>query len=344
MCFSRCYTAHDRKIAHLFGRYGRLIARHPWVFIICSIVLSLLLGIGLIRLEFEHDLETQYLPENNKASKDRQFLMSMFKPDDNDNFQIHSLADVGYFAETIISSKNGENILDGNAYQEIVQIYNLITKKIKISPQATTEFTYKHLCATNRRTCVVFGAELLAQDFPQNLRSGNVTYPLYKSAILLSPMLGKVVVKNDRLLSAEMVKMRYYLQDNPESQEQLSEAWIKEFSRVMGELRTNVTEVAYTYHNALDDEVASSSMAEAHLFIITVGLMVTYASIITAGRRINCVYDRQNLGRVGVFCAILSMVPAAGIASACGVKFMNSVGIMPFLIVGKSLSLPQTRH
>lgn len=148
-------------------------------------------------------------------------------------------------------------------------------------------------------------------------------------------MLGRVVSKDNRLVSAEMIKLRYYLQEKSENDGQLSEKWIKEFARRMEEFQTNHTEIAYSYHNALDDEVARSSMAEAHLFIITVGLMVTYASIITAGRRINCVYDRQNLGRVGVFCAILSMVPAAGIASACGVKFMNSVGVMPFLIIGK---------
>lgn len=116
MCFSRCYTAHDRKIAHLFGRYGRLIARHPWIVIICSIVLSLLLGIGLLRLEFEHDLETQYLPENNEASVDREILRNVFKSLNHDNFQIHTLADVGFFAEVIIKSTNGQNVLDGNAY------------------------------------------------------------------------------------------------------------------------------------------------------------------------------------------------------------------------------------
>lgn len=334
MCFSRCYTAHDRKIAHLFGRYGRLIARHPWIVIICSIVLSLLLGIGLLRLEFEHDLETQYLPENNEASVDREILRNVFKSLNHDNFQIHTLADVGFFAEVIIKSTNGQNVLDGNAYQDVLLINDYITKNIKILDQSNTEISYQSLCATNNGQCVVFGQELLVSDFQQDLRTGNATFPLYRRTILVSSMLGRVVSKDNRLVSAEMIKLRYYLQEKSENDGQLSEKWIKEFARRMEEFQTNHTDIAYSYHNALDDEVARSSMAEAHLFIITVGLMVTYASIITAGRRINCVYDRQNLGRVGVFCAILSMVPAAGIASACGVKFMNSVGVMPFLIIG----------
>ncbi|XP_061178078.1 patched domain-containing protein 3-like [Saccostrea echinata] len=334
MCFSRCYTAHDRKIARLFGRYGRLIARHPWIFIICSIILNLLLGIGLLRLEFENDLETQYLPENNQASKDRDIVRSVFESSNHENYQIHSLADVGYFAEVIIRSKNGGNVFDANAHREVQKIHNLITKNVLIVDQSNKNSSYESLCAKSNNKCVIFGEELLSAEFIRNLQNKNVTYPVYKETVLLSAMLGKVVTDGDRLVSAGMLKLRYYLQKHPLEQGHLSERWVKEFVTFIQSTRTNYTELAYTYHSALDDEVTKSSMAEAHLFMITVGLMVVYASITTAGRRVDCVYDRQNLGRVGVFCAILSMVPAAGIASACGMKFMNSVGVMPFLIIG----------
>jgi hypothetical protein len=323
----------------LFGRYGRLIARRPWIFIIISIILNLLLGVGLLWLEFEHDLETQYLPENNRAFRDREVIRNAFESSTGDNFQIHGLADVGYFVEIIISSKNDQNVFHKDTYEEVQLIDNIITKEILITDNTNVNSSYQSLCAKYNKSCVVFGEELLDSKFPLKVRSRNVSYPVYRKTVFLSSMLGKVVTEGDRLVSAGMLKLRYYLQKYPADRGRSSEMWIKEFVRVMTNLQTNYTELAYTYHNALDDEVDRSSMAEAHLFMITVGLMVTYASITTAGKRIDCVYDRQNLGRVGVFCAILSMVPAAGIASACGVKFMSSVGIMPFLIIGKSYFL-----
>jgi hypothetical protein len=136
-------------------------------------------------------------------------------------------------------------------------------------------------------------------------------------------------------MSAEMVRFRYYLTEETDEQVKLAKLWIKKFIMLMDKLVTNQTDVAFSYYNAMEKEVQKSATAEAHLFPLAFVMMIIYASIATSGRRINCVYDLQNLGRVGVFCAILSIVPAVGIASVFGVTFMNSVAIMPFLIIGK---------
>lgn len=333
MLFSRCYTAHDRKLGWFFGRYGRLVARHPWCIIIVSILINLILGIGILRLEIETNIEKQYFLQNSRAFQERDFLKNVFNNSE-DNFHIYSLADYGYFGEVIIKTKGNKNVFDRSIYEEVVSIDQHIRRAIILKDKYNIARSYEDLCAKNKQRCVVFGNEILSPNFFSNVKLKNVTFPLY-SGILLSSVIAKTKVHDTHLMSAEMVRFRYFLTDETDEQVTLAKLWIKKFIMFMDKLVTNQTDVAFSYYNAMEEEVQKSATAEAHLFPLTFVMMIIYASIATSGRRIDCVYDLQNLGRVGVFCAILSMVPAVGIASVFGVTFMNSVAIMPFLIIGK---------
>jgi hypothetical protein len=74
----------------------------------------------------------------------------------------------------------------------------------------------------------------------------------------------------------------------------------------MDKLVTNQTDVAFSYYNAMEKEVQKSATAEAHLFPLAFVMMIIYASIATSGRRIDCVYDLQNLGRTTHLCLFLA--------------------------------------
>ena len=333
MFISRCYTAHDRRLGWFFGRYGRLVARHPWCIIIVSILINLILGIGILGFELETNIEKQYFLQNSRAFQERDFLRNVFNNSE-DNFHIYSLADYGYFGEVIIKTKGSKNIFDRSIYEEVLAIDQHIRRAIVLKDKYNITRSYEDMCAKNKQRCVVYGNEILSPIFFSNIMLKNVTFPLY-NGILLSSIVAKTTVHDNRLMSAEMVRFRYYLTEETEEQVTLSKLWIKKFILFMDKLVTNQTDVAFSYYNAMEDEVQKIATAEDHLFPLTFVMMIIYASIATSGRRIDCVYDLQNLGRVGVFCAILSMVPAVGIASALGVTFMNSDAIMPFLIIGK---------
>lgn len=333
MLFSRCYTAHDRRLGWFFGRYGRLVSRHPWCIIIVSILINLILGIGILRLELETNIEQQYFLQNSRAFQERDFLRNEFNNSE-DNFHIYSLADYGYFGEVIIKTKGNKNVFDRSIYEEVLAIDQHIRRAIVLKDKYNITRSYEDLCARNKQRCVVFGNEILSPNFVSNIKLNNVTFPLY-NGVLLSSVVAKTTVHNNHLMSAEMVRFRYYLTEETDEQVTVAKLWIKKFIMFMDKLVTNQTDVAFSYYNAMEEEVQKSATAEVHLFPLTFVMMIIYASIATSGKRIDCVYDLQNLGRVGVFSAIISMVPAVGIASALGVKFMNSVAIMPFLIIGK---------
>ncbi|XP_063432182.1 patched domain-containing protein 3-like [Mytilus trossulus] len=332
MFFSRCYTAHDRRLASFFGRYGRLIAKYPWHIVILSILINFLFGVGIINFELETNIEKQYFLENSQAFKDRAFLRTHFPSSEND-FHAYSLPDYGCFVEVIIKSKNGRNIFENPVLAEFFNIDNLIKNDIVLKDGNISTYTFEDLCAKNNKRCVVFGEEVLHPSFISNMASKTVTFPLYKD-ILLSSILAQTTLKNGHVISANMVRLRYFLSQNPNSTDRLSKLWVKEFINYMENFKTNETSVVFMYYNAMEDEIQKSAMAEAHLFPLTLLLMIVYASIATAGKRIDCIHDLQNLGRIGVFCALLSLIPAVGIASAFGVRFMNSAATMPFLIIG----------
>ena len=45
-----------------FARYGRIVTRHPWPFLILPILISVALGVGMINLEITKDVEYLYTP------------------------------------------------------------------------------------------------------------------------------------------------------------------------------------------------------------------------------------------------------------------------------------------
>lgn len=331
MFFSRCYTAHDRKLAAIFGRYGRFISKHPWLIILFSILLNLIGGIGILKFEYETNIETQYYLDKSRAFQDRDFIRRTF-PQNEYNFQPHALSDLGYFGEVIIRTKNKGNIYQESVFQEVLSIHRKIKNGVAVK-YLNRSFTFTDVCAKSFSKCVIQGEEVLSPDFVTDIRRMNVTYPRFKN-LLLSSTIAKATLNGSVLVAAQMIKLRYFLTQVPEEKSQISKLWVKEFIKHMENITTKELEVAFLYHNAMDDEVMKSGLAEAHLFPLTLIIMIVYASIATSGRKIDCVYDVQNLGRIGVFAALISMIPAIGIASACGVKFMNSVATMPFLIIG----------
>lgn len=332
MFFSRCYTAHDRKLASIFGRYGRFISKFPWLVIIFSILLNLIGGIGILNFEFETNLETQYYLDKSRAFKDRDFIRKTFSQSEN-NFHVHALSDLGYFGEIIILATGERNIFQESVFSEVLSVHSKIKNDVKVNYDNNT-YTFTDLCAKMFSKCVIQGEDVLSPDFVNNIRRMNVTYPRFKN-LILSTIVAKTTLNGNILVATKMIRLRYFLTQVPKGKAMISELWVREFIKYMGNVTMKEAEVVFLYHDAMDDEVMKSGLAEAHLFPLTLVIMIIYASIATSGRRIDCVYDVQNLGRIGVFAALVSMVPAIGIASAFGIKFMNSVATMPFLIIGK---------
>ncbi|KAJ8315418.1 hypothetical protein KUTeg_007568 [Tegillarca granosa] len=130
-----------------------------------------------------------------------------------------------------------------------------------------------------------------------------------------------------------MVKLRYNLNQNTTQAQSRSRLWENAFLKAIESLKSNSTNIIYATSGSLNQELNKNTQGDIIYFSLTFTLMITYASLATIGG--DCVSDRSHIGRAGVLATVLAILGSFGLVSACGVKFVNIVGVMPFLVIGE---------
>ncbi|XP_060602246.1 protein patched homolog 1-like [Ruditapes philippinarum] len=111
----------------------------------------------------------------------------------------------------------------------------------------------------------------------------------------------------------------------------------------------------YCHYDSVDEELNATIYGDITLIEATLVLMITYACVASLSYRLtDQVGQRMWLGFGGILAAGLAIVSSFGLCAACGVDFVSTVGIVPFLIIGigiddmfillSGLSEAQTRH
>lgn len=80
-------------------------------------------------------------------------------------------------------------------------------------------------------------------------------------------------------------------------------------------------------------ELERGTVGDIVYFGLTMVLMVVYSVLVTTGG--NAVSTRAMLACGGVLAAGLGIAGAFGVLCLVGVKYVNFVGIMPFLVIGE---------
>ncbi|KAL8610616.1 hypothetical protein ACOMHN_006335 [Nucella lapillus] len=317
-CCSAYYQRVTRAISSLFRRYGRFVGTHPVSFIIIPIIVFGGLGLGLLALDEESDLEKVYFPMNSRAIKDRQTVRDTF-PDLNDvSYHPFSQSDPDNAASLIFKTKAGQSIFDLAVSTEIFAIVSGVENLISSGK------TFSQICAMNSGYCVVDGKRALHNDFRSMVNAGVVTYPEW-SGSLLDSFLSGVKVTSGNLVSASVLKISFKLAGDAAD-------WKKTFLDHASKLDPNTVEVTYETPESLGEELDKSTKGDIVFFSLTMTICCTYASIVTSGG--NPVSTRSMLAFGGILAAGLGIVGSMGLLSVCGVQFVNICGVIPFLIIG----------
>ncbi|XP_048779158.1 patched domain-containing protein 3-like [Ostrea edulis] len=319
-----CYLKHEKKIAHLFGRYGRFLARHPIKILVIAIAVNCLLGLGMLRLEEESNAELLYTPVNSQSSIDRDYLQSLYPT----SLDFYSHKDLSRFIEVLILTKDRGNMLTSEFLDDINSVDNHIQKTIFINKTGTLYY-FTDVCAKQSGSCVVSGDIFLSSDFKQMMLANNITYPIFKHTSLTS-FLASPSAANGLLTSAIGVKLTYHLHLLSVHSDQ----WEEAFVNAITDAAVNVSELAYSYSLALDHELEKNIFGDIFYYAATLTIMMMYASIATSRMNCNFIADRSLLGQAGVFAAVLSVMSSVGFVSLIGVKIINIVAFTPFLVVG----------
>ena len=329
---AECYERYEKFTERCFEKLGSFISKHPKLIMSICITGNLLLLIGFVNLSTEDDVEILYTPSNSQAHKDRTFLQDLYPDPTTANFESYQLLTFGRYVDVLIISKNKGNIMSQRYVDEIKHIDRFIQDSIVLYTADGSNFKYSDLCALGTTGCHILGGVIFETDFQNQFISNNMTYPFFNSE-LISPLFGKAHRQNGYLTSTIGVKLRYYLRQNTT----LSESWEKSFLNQILNLKTNITDIAYSNSDSLGIELNKATNNDIKYFSLTFTLMMTYACLASASSWLKCnnIANRMNLGIAGVITPILGIGSALGFVSGIGVKFTSIVGVMPFLIIGK---------
>jgi hypothetical protein len=100
--------------------------------------------------------------------------------------------------------------------------------------------------------------------------------------------------------------------------------------------------VKYSYSDSLTTELSKSVTGDIVFFSVTFTLMIMFSSLTLMGG--NCVANRYNLAFAGVLDTGMAIAGSFGLVSLCGASFVDIVGAMPFLILGKSKIIVEGEH
>ncbi|KAL3871072.1 hypothetical protein ACJMK2_039093 [Sinanodonta woodiana] len=335
MSCTACYLRAESKIGAAFASYGRFLARHPWKFIIGCVLVNGLLGIGMIRLKSETDTATVYTPMNSQAQQDSEKVRTLFSDMSGISFSQLQLADEGLEADVIVRAPSG-NVMDNTVLEEVKQLYNYV---VSIDVDYDGEnISVSNICARDIRGCVVAGDFFFSPEFIVAVNNRNVTYPVFHhpktGMIFYQNRVGDVRVNGTILTSAGMLSLRFYFRTDGDKYKQMYTIWKDKFISKMKSFFSKHIEIAFSHSDSLGDELSNTISGDITLFSITFTIMITYACVATLTAKWDCVGQRSLLGYPGVIAAGISIISSFGLVSACGVKFVSIVGVMPFLIIG----------
>lgn len=325
------YTKIENFIGTKFESYAGFVCRYPWVFIICPLVVESFLGIGLINLQSDNNVENIYTPRNSQSKKDRDHLISIYGDSSGTNFFPQNEIELSLYGDIIFKSKTESNILRLQYITEIESIVSSITslEYKNVDGQSTN---YTNTCAIRNSKCYVQGAILFSSWFQTHLQANSIPYPS-PSNTSFEGIFGDTNVSNGVLNSASYIKVRIYLRHDYTIAKNNALKWMEAFKGKLSETKGNLTHIYYAHSKSLDEELNANISGDILFFSLTFTLMIVYATTATANYR--CVSDRQNLSRAGVLAAVFAILGSFGTVSACGLDFVSIVGTMPFLILGK---------
>ncbi|XP_056315234.1 patched domain-containing protein 3 [Danio aesculapii] len=314
----------ERPLSLVFEKLGRLIGRHPGVFVLLSLYVAAALGAGFIFLKEmeENDIEDQFTPVNGPAKRDREIVAEHFPQ--SDEFSQLRLISEGTYASLIITGLQGENILTKEAFKEIIEL----DRQVKTLPIGNT---FEKLCAKIEGNCVSNAVLDIIRYNAADIDTLAITYPINAGTFLGTTIGGVELDPNSSVLnSAKAIRLFYFL-DEEKTKENTD--WLDGFIQFFSN-GTDQGTVSVSYFTSVSrqNEFEANSDSVISLFSITYALAINIA--VFSCLRLDCVRTKVWVALFGVVSAGMAVLASFGLLLFCGMPFAMTVGSAPFLILG----------
>ncbi|KAK7485291.1 hypothetical protein BaRGS_00023542 [Batillaria attramentaria] len=333
MLCSNYYIHVKRTCASVFFNFGEKVGRHPTAFSLAPLVLLLSMGVGMLVMEEETDTERLFTPVSARIFSDRKRMKELFKDSTSWNFDAFGLVDVPSLAVMIFRVTEVEgnaSVFDIKYWIQIQRIAHGLDSVFVF--HEGKKYGVEDLCARVTKNCAKDGFYLLLPVFVMELLAGRIKWPKF-GQLDMSWNLGLTdIAPDDSLRGAKVMKLRVFWRVDRREQ---AKVFNRRFLEYMEESRATLTDglqMAYSSSESLEVELDKGTRGDSGYFVLTLACMVVYSVAVTAGG--DAVSTRALLACGGILAAGLGIIGSFGFLSVLGLRFVNFVGIMPFLVIG----------
>ncbi|KAB1253987.1 Patched domain-containing protein 3 [Camelus dromedarius] len=244
----RCHTnCLEAPLSRAFRRLGWEVGSHPWIFLLLPVILTAILGTGLIYLpEGKENLEEHYTPIGSPAKAERRFVQKHFIAKDHDHFSVSRQSTEASYASILVVS-NSNSLLEQDVLSEISQLDEMV-QALSLTNENGTQIHYQQVCSSNQGHCVPSNPLLFAWKRNSNLNLRNITFPiytlgyqvLYLANLLGGTVLGDSVGRSQLLLEAKAMRLQYYLKTEDAGDNERSKAWLMHFLQEFGNMEKSL--------------------------------------------------------------------------------------------------------
>ncbi|XP_038057103.1 patched domain-containing protein 3-like isoform X2 [Patiria miniata] len=335
------YDCMDRSFSRGFYKYGKLIARHPLVFLISPILIMILLSVGLSQFSLNGNVEL-FLPEDCEARLDGAFTTDHFLigTEGGDFLPNRELELFNRRGRLILTALDGKSALRQDFLVDLLRLDQEI-RSFEVTLNYTV-FTHEDVCQRFMGQCVDNEILKFYRGRLHEFENLTLTYPLSEIPTdfgltipaFIGPNLGGVKLNNASVVQGvQAIRLFYSLGTGPD-EDDFADAWEREFLQVVDDFQneTSTMRIMRSTSMTLSAEVNEAAFTVLPRFVATFCILVLFAVCSCIMR--DWVLSKPWLGFIGVISAAFSILSALGMLSLVGLEYNNIVSLMPFLILG----------
>ncbi|KAM9981704.1 hypothetical protein ACTFIY_004001 [Dictyostelium cf. discoideum] len=333
----------------VFYWYGINITKRPIIVLICCLIFTIGIGIGIISLEIETDPVKLWVSPDSRSAMEKQYFDDHFGP----FYRVEQLI-------LIPKQKNLSTIFNYDLFKSLIDIETQLMKNtsVKLNDGSNRIITLDQLCfQPTKRGCLVESITGIFQRDQNKLNSqkDNVIgwFEQCKSQLLSPecmdstgvPVNPKIVLGgwNDNSTLAKAFVTTFLL-NNPDSMIDRSMIWEQVWLNKIQEISNDPScpfEISFNAQRSVQDELAREGNADIPTIIVSYFVMFLYISLSLGSyypfpRRFNSFFIRSRfaLGLSGICIVACSIIISVGICSILRIKATLIISeVIPFLVL-----------
>ncbi|KAK7100014.1 patched domain-containing protein 3-like [Littorina saxatilis] len=311
-------------------RYGHVVARYPWMFILIPSLIFGGLGFGVLKMETYTNSDEVNIPTDSQSLKDQATVERLFSDRTADNYDALELNENQIMGSIIFAARNNASVYDEHVVKEIRDVISDVKTNVTVLADGVT-LTYEDLCGKRMNECVVTGARLLDPQFDAMRGMGILTYPKWKlpTTGVMVDLSFALADSDKKLKRVGVVRVTFKLRHDLKPEVFL---WEDAFVDLMKNVKVNNSDIVYTSSRSISQALERNVQADLTFIWMTLAVIAMCTCVAACGGDV--VSTRALLVPMGVVSPALGVIGAMGLLSLCEVKVADTVWVMPLLVLG----------